>query len=413
MTQHDDDFGDAEHATAEVRPKVPAIVERIGAPTRGVFTTPAPRRAYLVEQVARFTDDDGNTKRIERHGVIGRGQLHILAGEGGSGKGRWLLAIAAALAASASRRDPDPAAMCELDLDGGMDNVCGLSVNGIEDNEKVLLLLGEDDAIDFHQRCEGVAEVLGFKDPAREDRFIERMRWGSAHGLTFSIVTARKADGGIMVNASTDFLGLVEWMKENGPWAFVGLDPMARFAGVDESDNPLQHQVYSLVETLTAINGEGVPAPAVVVVDHTTKPSDGRGEAPSQHWIRGASAKVNAARVAMIMVPGGNKVAVDSEGRRASDADFDETSGTAKVGIPLTTWHVVKNNGQPKADPVELTFSVHGGLVGESVDVTRARRKRQWHAAKARGEVNPPKAAGTKTRKADRDARMPSAGDDA
>ena len=42
-----------EHATAEVRPKVPEIVERIGAPTRGVFTTPAPRRAYLVEQVVR------------------------------------------------------------------------------------------------------------------------------------------------------------------------------------------------------------------------------------------------------------------------------------------------------------------------------------------------------------------------
>ncbi len=382
MTQHDDDFGDAEHATAEVRPKVPPIVERIGAPMRGVFTVPAIRRAYLVEQVESFTDDDGNTKRIERRGVIGRGQVHILAGEGGAGKGRWLLTIAAALATSASRRDPDHAALHELDLDGGMDNVCGLRMNGIEDNEKVFLLLGEDDAIDFHQRCEGVAEALGFKDKRREDRFIERMRWGSAHGLTFSIATARKVDGETMADASADFLGLVEWMKENGPWAFIGLDPMARFAGVDENDNPLQTKVYKLVEGLAKINGEALPAPAVVVVDHTSKPGADRGSTPSQHWIRGAGAKVNSARVAMIMVPGGGDVAAtDSEGRTPEDTGYnDDGKGTCETAAGDVAWHLVKSNGEQKAKPVSLSFTTHGGLLIETAEQARERRKRQWHA---------------------------------
>jgi len=412
MTQHD--FGDAEHATAEVRHVVPAIVERIGAPMRGVFTKPAPRRAYLVEQVVRFTDDDGDTKRIERHGVIGRGQLHILAGEGGAGKGRWLLTIAAALAASDAPRPKDPDVLWEPGADGGMDNVCGLRVNGIPEDEKVLLLLGEDDAIDFHQRCEGVAEALGFKDKRREDRFMDRLRWGSAHGLSFTIVDAKKVHGGVEVHASNDFNGLVGWMKENGPWAFIAMDPMARFAGVEENDNALQTKVYGFVESLAKVNPEGRDPPAVLVVDHTSKPGAERGETPTQHWIRGAGAKVNAARVAMIMVPGGGDEArVDSEGRSVGEAGFDESSGLAKAYVGDVVWHVVKNNGQPKAKPVSLSFTKHGGLLVETAEQARARRKRQWHAAKARGEVNPPKAAGTKTRKADRDARMPSAGDDA
>ena len=207
MTTTDDGFGEAEQATAEVRPVVPAIVERIGAPMRGVFTKPAHRRAYLVEQDITSERDDGGTWK-ESRGVIGRGQLHILAGEGGAGKGRWLLTIAAALAASDAPRPKDPDVLWEPGADGGMDNVCGLRVNGIPEDEKVLLLLGEDDAIDFHQRCEGVAEALGFKDKRREDRFMDRLRWGSAHGLSFTIVDAMKVAGGVEVHASKDFGGL-------------------------------------------------------------------------------------------------------------------------------------------------------------------------------------------------------------
>lgn len=385
MTTTDDediDFGEAEQATAEVRPKVPAIVERIGAPMRGVFTKPAPRRAYLVEQVVRFTDDDGDTTRTEIRGVIGRGQVHILAGEGGAGKGRWLLTIAAAIAASDAPRPRDSEVLWEPGADGGMDNVCGLRVNGIPEDEKVLLLLGEDDATDFHQRCEGVAEALGFKDKRREDRFMDRLRWGSAHGLSFTIVDAMKVAGGVEVHASKDFGGLVEWMKENGPWALIAMDPMARFSGVEENDNALQTKVYGFVESLAKVNPEGRDPPAVLVVDHTSKPGAERGETPTQHWIRGAGAKVNAARVAMIMVPGGgDKAAVDSEGRTPGDTGYnDDGRGTCEAAVGDVVWHVVKSNGQREADHVCLSFTKHGGLLVETAEQTQARRKRQWHA---------------------------------
>jgi hypothetical protein len=418
-TTMDDDFGDAEHATAATSPeapetvaKVPEIVARIGAPPRGAFTRPAPRRSYLVEQVIRSTDDDGRTTYTDTRGVIGRGQLHILAGEGGAGKGRWLLTIAAALAASDSPKQPDPAAIADLTAHhpGGMDNVCGLRVNGIPDDEKVLVLLGEDDATDIHQRFEGVAEALGWqKNAAREDRLVDRFRWGTAHGLTFSVVdTVRTAGGEVEARASGDFTALQVWLRQNGPWAFIAMDPMARFAGVDENDNALQTKVYALVEGLTKVNPDDRAPPAVVVVDHISKPSkDGTGEA-TQHMIRGAGAKVNAARVAMLMIPGAKeRVVVDREGRTAAEEGHDD-SEVADIGEPVrVTWHVVKNNGQQKADPVSLGFTKHGGLYVEDAAAARGRRKSQWHAAQKRGQTQ--KKGETQQRKGDSAGKKPTA----
>lgn len=391
-TETDDGFGDAEQADPPA--KVPEIVARIGAPPRGVFTKPAPRRAYLVEQVIRFGgDDEDDGQRVETRGVIGRGQLHILAGEGGAGKGRWLLTIAAALAASDAPKPLSPDVIMEQGAAGGMDGVCGLRVNGIPDDEKVLVLLGEDDATDLHQRFEGVAEALGWKGNAvREDRIMDRFRWGTAHGLTFSVVdTVRSPAGEVEVQPTKDFAALVDWLRDNGPWAFIALDPMARFAGVDENDNALQTKVYALVEGLTKVNPPGREGPAVLVVDHISKPSKDAGPV-SQHMIRGAGAKVNAARVAMLMVPGGGEsVVVDCEGRTATEPGFDD-SETASVGVGEVVWHVVKNNGQRKANPVALSFTKHGGVWVEGEADARARRKRQWHAAKARGETTSKKA---------------------
>jgi hypothetical protein len=395
-TTQDDGFGDAEHATATptppAPPKVPDIVQRIGPPPHGMFTKKAPRRSYLVEQHV-----DG---AAEPRGVIGRGQLHILAGEGGAGKGRWLLTIATALAAGDPRREAAPDNMLDIGQIGGVADVCGLNVNGIDDDEKVLLLLGEDDAIDLHQRFQGVAEALKWEGSAsREEILLRRFRWGTAHGTTFTIVSVDKnlVTKEINANASDDFVALTKWLRENGPWAFIALDPMARFAGVDENDNPLQTKVFALAEGLTKVNedcpkvnGKSREPPAILVVDHTGKPSK-QGFGPvdaTQHAIRGASAKVNAARVAMLMMPGEADVAcVDSEGRTKADAGFDENGELADVAIRTVVWSVVKNNGQEKAKPVTLSFTKHGGLWSESGNAAQARRKSQFHAAKKRGET--------------------------
>ena len=130
---------------------------------------------------------------------------------------------------------------------------------------------------------------------------------------------------------------------------------------------------------------------------------------------------MNAARVAMIMVPGGDEARVDSEGRSVGEAGFDESSGLATAYAGDVAWHVVKNNGQPKAKPVSLSFTKHGGLLVETAEQTKARRKRQWHAAKNRGDVKPKAAAGptVKNGKGGKGAvvapskTLPSAGSDA
>jgi hypothetical protein len=123
--------------------------------------------------------------------------------------------------------------------------------------------------------------------------------------------------------------------------------------------------------------------PAVLVVDHTAKPADRRNpEAASQHAIRGASGKVNAARVVMQMTPGGRLLKVDPEGRALGDEGFDlHAPENLQISEGEVTWHVVKNNGARKANPVPLNFTKNGGLCSESPHERMARRKRQWHQA--------------------------------
>lgn len=410
MTDGLDDL-DAEERRREQATKPPdSLISRIREPPRGALTRSAPRRTFLVEQV------DGG----ERRGIIGRGHVHLLAGEGGAGKGRWILSVAAAIAAGEPCAEdgrnvtvtsaPETGRLSAKR--GGMSNVCGLEVNGIREDEKVLLILGEDDEIDFHQRCEGVAEALNIKADMYEKRFIERCRWLPAHGIPFAIIETSRVRGDVVVDVSPMFRGLVEWIKANGPWGMIVLDPYARFAGVDDNDNALNHKVFTHIETLTLVNGEGWEPPAVVVVDHTRKPDAGE-DTPSQHWIRGGSSKVNAVRAAMVMVPGGKRVVVDSEGRRKGEEGFDESAAT-EIGEGEVAWYHVKSNGERKADPVALHFTTRGGLTAETETARRERRKRQWKAAEKRGEVRRPrqdKGRASGKRKADDDVRVDAEGD--
>ena len=167
------------------------------------------------------------------------------------------------------------------------------------------------------------------------------------------------------------------------------------------------------------MNGEGRKAPAVVVVDHTGKPNkNADGPDITQHAIRGASAKVNAARVAMLMVPAkGDDAVVDCEGRTAEDPGFNSAE-TAKVFAGDVVWHVVKNNGQRKADPVTLSFTRRGGLHVEAPADAKARRKRQFMAAQKRGTTTkektgaPKNAAKPSTARAGKVADIDVTGDD-
>lgn len=384
--EHDNVNGASDDVPPETgEPKRPsALIARIKSPPAGCFTKPAPRRSFLVEQVKQYEGDNGR-KSEEIRGVIGRGQVHILAGEGGAGKGRWVMSIATALAAGDAHTDAVEGEPGSLGSRGGMDNVCGLRVNGIREHERVFLLLGEDDDIDFLQRSEGAAEALAIlKSDSRETRFRQRIQYLSAHGLVLSILepTKRGEGGG---DITREFQELTTWLRDNGPWGLIAIDPFARFAGADDNDTAMMHRAYVAIEELLTVNGQGAERPAVVVVEHTRKPDGHAGkETPTQHWIRGAAAKVNSARVAMLMVPGGDQVTVDDQGRVATEEGFD-----AAKALPINegevSWHLVKGNGEKKADKIVLSFTRRGGITAETETAKRERRKRQWMAEEKRG----------------------------
>jgi hypothetical protein len=357
---------------ATARPTLPAIIP----PPSGVLSRTPPQRDYLAWQ---------QVPAQPPRGVIGRGQLHMLAGEGGAGKGRWTMALAVALAAA-----PRPAPSEDGDESpGGMSNVVGLEVAAIGEHERVLLLLGEDDQTDFWQRCQATALEALSLTPQHEDRLRERLRWATAHGMPFSVAEEQRAADGraaaVPTAAWESFVGELKREAEAHPWALIVIDPLARFGGVNENDNALQTQLMTILEGLTRVNGEGRPPPAVLVVDHTAKPDKKAPETPSQHAIRGASGKVNAARIVMQMMPGGHSIFVDCEGRTLGDEGFDlDADGNHRIREGEVTWHVVKNNGARKAESVALSFTKNGGLRGvnsEMGEARRERRKRQWHQA--------------------------------
>jgi hypothetical protein len=89
----------------------------------------------------------------------------------------------------------------------------------------------------------------------------------------------------------------------------------------------------------------------------------------------------------MVMVPGGDEVTVDRDGRTAVEDGFDSRSGLAKVGEAEVFWKVVKANGVRKAESICLAFTRDGALIVEDEETKRERRARQWKAAFARGDV--------------------------
>ena len=316
----------------------------------GLLTRPAPRREHVLVQ--RVTDENGNPKMVpvyspdswtplkgpdgkdleqqETIGVLARGQLHMIAGAGGAGKGRWVMGVALGVACDVSERD-----------------VCGLSVVKGKEQERVLLLLGEDDEVDLHIRTEGVAQALDLDD--KDEATMQRkLVVEPTYGLTFSICGPDPdSDNPNAIAQTEEFKWLRKYIVDNGPWSLIAIDPMSRFTGVDENDNNMQGEVMKFLESLCIVNGKGNPQPAVLVVDHTRKQGS-VATAATQDSVRGAGAKVNAARCVMVLNKGGVKRIVDSEGRDPTQSGFnpgkggvaDVFVGDARWGVELSLIHI-------------------------------------------------------------------------
>lgn len=345
---------DREHERQEQASKpAPAFKDQVRTLGGDWFQVPPKTREWL----ATFQDEvEGNEDEKKRrvHGLIARGELHILAGEGGAGKGRFALQLALCLAGAPNGKP--------------FSSRLALNAHPLGKGEKILFLVGEDDAHELHARTFGAAKVEGF-NPEHMRTAPSRVLWRSFRGDPWRLVAQSKDNG---VEATADFRDLRAYLEENGPWAMIVIDPLSRFLPIEENDNPAMHQAAAEIENLCKVPGN----PAVVVVAHTRKPADkgGRVMDLSQHDVRGASAVVNAARLVIMLAPGAEYVTVNGKGEVVET----EAANARTIREHSVRVAIVKDNVGAKGRPFTLNFHLDGGLRAETESERTERRKKQW-----------------------------------
>lgn len=149
---------------------------------------------------------------------------------------------------------------------------------------KVIVISGEDDVDEIERRVSAACQALGLARSELGDNF---MVWNHR-----SIRLASKDGKSGSVSLTTLHHGL-RWAVENLDVGLIVLDPLIKSSsGFEESRNDHMEEVYSIVRDL--IVGHRC---AALTVDHFAKAGTGGDQAS----IRGASAKVDAARVAITL----------------------------------------------------------------------------------------------------------------
>jgi hypothetical protein len=245
--------------------------------------------------------------------------------------------------------------------------VLGFDAHPLADDEKILLLVGEDDEHEMHARIYAAAKAEQLTDE-QSAAVAARLRWRSYRGEATTLVDLSDDHKAQMTG---EMVALLRYIDEEGPFALVVVDPYSRFVALEENANTLQHQAAATLEAINKTKGR----PAVLLVGHVTKPSNderhGNREL-SQHDARGASAVVNAVRVCHAMAPATRVVNVDRAGRESTD---EEARRIVEHYVRLKT---VKNNLGAKGKEKALHWTPDGGLLVETEEAQRQRRARQW-----------------------------------
>lgn len=180
-----------------------------------------------------------DARRAKSDGLLPLGKVGQLIAEGGAGK--TMMACQLAIAVATGER--------------------WLGWFEVAAKGRVLLALGEEDADEIHRRL--------FR--ARNAGKTAIPDLGSIVTLPLAGIPAamlEKDDRGNL--AETQFLiWLRGWMKANGPWSLLIVDPLSRFAGPDaEIDNAAATRFIQALESLAGETGA-----TVLVAHHTTKAS--------------------------------------------------------------------------------------------------------------------------------------------
>lgn len=290
-----------------------------------------PHRKWLVVR----PEDDGG-----RPGVLPLGKVGLLAGAGAAGKSWLTTQLAVAVATGAKWVG------LEIDTPG-----------------RVLLVLGEEEAEEAKRRLHYAGEIMKLttaqKDLAAKNLVVLPM---AGHDVALTQSLDRVEPGRL---PETPLLHeLRRRLEEDGPWALVVLDPLARFAGADvETDNAAATRFVQVLEQLVKVPGN----PTVLVTHHTTKTArrEGAGgsDAAAATAQRGASALTDGVRW------------------QANLEERERFPGAPR----LIDFRVVKTNYGPPVESMTLTAPDrgHGALRPATEDESR-----QWSVAHEKKKVD-------------------------
>ncbi|MBN1335499.1 MAG: AAA family ATPase [Deltaproteobacteria bacterium] len=208
-------------------------------------------------------------------GMLPRGKAGILAAGGGVGKTYALTGLALAVVTGRPWLGHFPTA----------DGLAG----------RVALVLGEEDAGEVRRRLYLQARAMGLGSTDGKAVGAGLLVLPGA-GLDRLALTRSEEVGEVRTPFAAD---LRAFLEERGPWDAVILDPLARFAGPDvETDNAAATRLIQVLEGFASLPG----GPSVLVAHHTRKTSATDQDPSGANSIRGASALVNGARWAALLV---------------------------------------------------------------------------------------------------------------
>jgi RecA-family ATPase len=323
---------DAESADADDGPAFPWI-ERVAPCVVDWFTEPPPRRAWLLRDA-----------RVKDAGVLPLGKVGLITGEGGVSKTMVMIA----LALSVSSHEPHP----------------WLGCFSVPNQGRVLLLLGEEDAEEVRRRLFNARKSSDAPVP-EPGAIVVLPLAGIPVPMIESDERGNPLDGSFLV-------WLRIFIKEQGPFALVIVDPLSRFAGKDaEIDNAMATRFVQALESVANASGA-----TVLCVHHTNKTAPA---SAGRQAVRGSSAIYDGVRWA---------AALSAERLETSDKEVAERFGE------LVTLSVVKSNYSRKSDPVTLRRDHENG--GALLPLSEAERE---CAAQVRASADP-----NARRRAERDA---------
>ncbi len=306
------------------------------------LTEEPPLRRWLL----RHPDRDGKPcPPRSGDGMLARGTAGILTAEGGAGKTSALIQLAMALLTGkpwfGHFHTPVP-----WGGEGG----------------KVCLLLAEETGEDAWRRVHGTARALELE---AED--LEAVGKGlCVLPLAGRMLNLLRQVGEEAVE-TREFQDLREHLRrESGDvgWSLIGIDPLARVAGVDaEGDNTLATKLVQATETLAALPGE----PTVLVLAHSSKFARRIGEADS----RGVTGLTDGARWHATLTVKDAKI------------EFRQRKSNHSRPMPEPVLLTRRSNGLLVSLPAVTQQSIATGLATGMARVVEALREMGGRAASA------------------------------